>query len=443
MYPLFRILLVAALALSVGAEPVQIPLQVATGVPLRLYLTHRLRIRRGELVQAKVLEPIYAFDRVVVPAGSSVTGSIEAFQQGPWQQRAQSVLNGDFTPVDRPLVHFTDLILPDGSHHPFDAAASVGMKTVYSLHQAKPAKKKPAASGSGNSGIWATAKQQAADQIHARVNAATHGAADILHGPGRMERLEEFALGKLPYHPRWERNGTRYDAILRAPVDFGRAAVEPAYLATIGSAAPLDALAQARMISEVTSASSKNGDRIEALLDQPVFSSDRKLLLPVGTRIHGSVTKTRSATWFHRGGQLRFRFDSVDVERKWVPETQPALKAEAQLSGAELAQQTAAKMDGEGGIQSSESKTRLLAPVIAGVIAAKSMDNDEERTSGSANGNAGGRTLGGASGFGLLGAVAAQSSRTVGTVFGFYGLAWSVYLKSSPKVRTCALNRMR
>ena len=30
-------------------------------------------------------------------------------------------------------------------------------------------------------------------------------------------------------------------------------------------------------------------------------------------------------------------------------------------------------------------------------------------------------------GFGLLGAIAAQSSRNVGAVFGYYGLAWSVY----------------
>lgn len=30
-------------------------------------------------------------------------------------------------------------------------------------------------------------------------------------------------------------------------------------------------------------------------------------------------------------------------------------------------------------------------------------------------------------GFGLLGAIAAQSSRNVGAAFGYYGLAWSVY----------------
>ena len=37
------------------------------------------------------------------------------------------------------------------------------------------------------------------------------------------------------------------------------------------------------------------------------------------------------------------------------------------------------------------------------------------------------RTLGGGLGFGLLGTIAAQSSRTVGAAFGYYGLAWSVF----------------
>jgi hypothetical protein len=61
----------------------------------------------------------------------------------------------------------------------------------------------------------------------------------------------------------------------------------------------------------------------------------------------------------------------------------------------------------------------------------RAADNDAIRgTGGTITGqspNNGGRTLGGGMGFGLLGAIAAQSSRSVGTAFGYYGLAWSVY----------------
>ncbi len=46
---------------------------------------------------------------------------------------------------------------------------------------------------------------------------------------------------------------------------------------------------------------------------------------------------------------------------------------------------------------------------------------------GGGNANYGGRTAGGFSGFGLLGSVAAQASKPIGTALGFYGLGWSVY----------------
>jgi hypothetical protein len=88
------------------------------------------------------------------------------------------------------------------------------------------------------------------------------------------------------------------------------------------------------------------------------------------------------------------------------------------------------KVDEEGGVKATEPKTRFIAPVISFLIASKSADRDEDRELGrvpGSSGNVSGRSLGGASGFGLLGAAAAQASPTLGTVFGFYGLGWSVY----------------
>ena len=77
-------------------------------------------------------------------------------------------------------------------------------------------------------------------------------------------------------------------------------------------------------------------------------------------------------------------------------------------------------------VRSVESKTRFIAPLVAWMIAARAADNDADRL-GVSEANVGGRTLGGFSGFGLLGSAAAQSSRYAGMALGFYGLAWSVY----------------
>jgi hypothetical protein len=50
-------------------ENPKISLTVPSGVPLRLYLTKRVSKRVGAPVEAKLLEPIFAFDREVIPRG--------------------------------------------------------------------------------------------------------------------------------------------------------------------------------------------------------------------------------------------------------------------------------------------------------------------------------------------------------------------------------------
>jgi len=76
-------LLSAGLALS--QEPSRnVPLTVPAGTPLRLYLTKRIPRRLNAPVQAKMLAPVYAFDREVIPAGTDVFGTVTGC--GPFQQ---------------------------------------------------------------------------------------------------------------------------------------------------------------------------------------------------------------------------------------------------------------------------------------------------------------------------------------------------------------------
>src|SRR5713101_1485874 len=77
----------------------EMPLVVPAGVPLRLYLTKRVPKRAGAPVEAKVLEPVYAFDRQVIPAGAVVLGSVSRLQPISRTQRTMAILGGDFTPL--------------------------------------------------------------------------------------------------------------------------------------------------------------------------------------------------------------------------------------------------------------------------------------------------------------------------------------------------------
>lgn len=156
----------------------------------------------------------------------------------------------------------------------------------------------------------------------------------------------------------------------------------------------------------------------------------------------------KGAGWFHHAGRLRFSFQNVDLppqlaDLKFAPRNPSPSQESAPSSERELQFRTQAtlnaaeggsaplKVDKEGSVQATESKTRFAGLAASLLIARAAGDNDPIRNhSGAITGqssNIGGRTLGGGLGFGLLGSIAAQSSRNVGAAFGYYGLAWTVY----------------
>lgn len=423
-------------------------MSIPAGVPLRLYLTRRVPKKPGALVEAKVLDPVYAFDRLVIPAGAVVRGRVSRVQPVSKGERVRAVLGGDFTPLHTAPIEFTTLVLPDGRTMPLETTDDVGLNSLVQPRRA--AKSKPAALPQ-NTGVLVTGKQKVEDAIRGQVDRA-RSIPDLIRGPDKKEKLEDYLLAKLPYHPQYVRKGTRFDAILREPLNFGS---EPASsLAPIGMQPPPDAVAHARLITALDSASAKPGEPVEAVLAEPVYSADHKLILPEGTRLEGAVVAARRARWLHRSGQLRFNFREIELpeemarleaseaEAAAAPAshaalTQPPLqeklkvRTQAHLDAAESTGKAALKVDHEGGVQAKESKTRFIAAAAAVMVARSAGDNDPIRNQNhqivGQSQNVGGRTIGGAFGFGLLGAAVSQSSRWVGSAFGYYGMAWSLY----------------
>jgi hypothetical protein len=216
---------------------------------------------------------------------------------------------------------------------------------------------------------------------------------------------------------------------------------------------PVEAGSNYSLTNSALKSRSASGQKVEAVLDQPLFSADHKLILPEGTHLDGSVVLAKRAGWFHRAGRLRFSFQNIElpeVTQLFVPPRTPAsspapavqpeekrlkLRTQGTLSAAE-ADKAPVKVDSEGGVRATESKTRFIGTALALLVARGAGDNDPIRapSSGGTRGaiigqssNVGGRTLGGGLGFGLLGTIAAQSSRSVGAALGYYGLAWSVF----------------
>jgi hypothetical protein len=419
-------------------EAPRILLDVPSGAPLRVYLTKRISKRLGAPVEAKLLAPVFAFDREVIPAGTVVQGEVSHVQPyGKWE-RARAILNGDFTPLRRAEVAFSTLILGDGRKVPMQTMETLGLNSIYTEPSKKTKVQKPRPQDQ-NGGILGTAKQTAKDKWNQTMNRGREMLATV-RGPNKKEKLIDFLWTKLPYHPQYVRRGTRFDAVLREPLRFGFEPVQPAELAELGSQPHPDSVVQVRLLTPLDSGSAKQGEAVLAVVTAPLFSPDHKLVLPEGTRLTGTVAMAKRARSFHRAGQLRFNFQKLDLPpevanlRLAVPPA-GSVNTQATLLAAEASGTAPIKVDPEGGVKAQESKTRFIAPVISAVLASRAADNerhydhdgDANDITGKANSNISGRTLGGGLGFGLLGSAIAQSSKYVGMAFGYYGLAWSVY----------------
>ena len=417
-----------------GAKGQEVPvhLQVEAGNPLRLYITKRVRYRVGESVPAKVMEPVWAFDRIAIPAGAVVQGKVVKLDPVPKMARTQAILGGDFTPLKHAQVSFQNLTLPDGRSVPLQTDECQGLLTLYV--PPKPGKKTstPKHSSTRASRVRQFLEQQAETQANAR----SHGLFDLVRAPNKREWTENYLLSKLPYHPQWYRALTRFDAVLTQTLDFGTVEVAPSEIAQPGTPPPPASIGQMRLVSTISSSDSRVGDPMQGILSQPLFTTEHKLLLPEGTRFTGHITLAQRARMFHRGGKLRFAIEQVDAPENEAaslfngpsgppPKLQPV---QGQLLEVE-ADPKAIKVDSEGTATATESKSRLLRPAIAALIATKSLDNDtgKQTASGGGSSTSAARYLGGFSGFGLLGTAASFGPHPIGTALGFYGLAWSVY----------------
>jgi hypothetical protein len=428
-----------SVGLALAQEPSRIvPLTVPAGTPLRLYLTKRMPRRLNAPVQAKMLAPLYAFDREVIPAGTEVFGTVTGLRAVPTGERTKAMMSGDFTPLHLAEVRFTSMRLPDGKQIPIDTVESAELN---SLFPSKPPKSRKQNGQTQNDGTPSTGTQIVKDQIDARVS-ALKSIPDVVRGPGKKDKLEDFLWAKLPYHPQFVRSRTRFDAELRGSLDFGSATVTQDSLTLLGSQPSGESTVHARLVTPLASKISTQGQTVRAVLDEPLFSATHQLVLPEGTQLDGTVVLAKKAGWFHHAGRLRFTFEGVELpsealallatpagppvtgeERTLQFRTQATLRA-AESGGAPV------KVDSEGGVQATESKTRLVGVALAAVVATHSGLGDSEPHSNgvSTQGrNTGGRVLGGGSGFGVIGSIAAQLSSNASLGLGYYGLARSVY----------------
>ncbi len=400
--------------------PNLIPLTVPTGTALKVALDQEVRIQRvGQAVHGKIVEPVYAFDQLVVPVGTGVIGKISAIDRVPEKRRIVAAMNGEFSPSRQVHIDFTELVLADGGHVPLQAdvwPASRGVLQFVSASQPEKQKSEKDGLRSVTSRKIGEAKKELKRE---RDSVKTQ-----LDEPEKMHRLERFVVAQLPYHPQYVDPGTSFNADLRSPLDFGIKPLMPPVLDNIGSPLPAGSVVHAMLITPLGSAHSKKGDAVEAVVTQPLVASGH-LFLPEGSRLKGSVLQVRPARKFSRNGQLRIVFHQV------VPPNGSQQTVEASLEGVAVEKGEHLSLDSEGGAQVTTPKTRYLTTAISVALASSSMaDHDRDAgMHGADGGDLGKGAANGASGFHFLGTIvgALAHSRVVTSGFGFYGASMSVY----------------
>jgi hypothetical protein len=346
------------------------------------------------------MQPVYAFDHLVLPLGTRVEGHISKIGRPTGKQLTFSILNADFTPV-RPIeVSFDEIVLKDGTQMPLHVAVVPGSGQVIRLVD----------TGSAQRG-------KAKNPVSAKMNEAKQEwqqAVAQIHQPGKMHRALRIGIAQLPVHPQYIDAGTLYYADLEQPLSFGSEAVKAQELESIGTPPPAGSLVRASLVTPLDSATTKHEAPVEAVVSKPLFEGDR-LILPQGTLLHGSVLQVRPARHLKHNGELRIAFHQLELPNG------STFRVDTTLEGIQAG--TSQTLDSEGAAKATNPKSRYINTGIAVSLAMVGSGGKNDV------GNAG-PAAGGATAFRLVGIAVglAVRSHTLGILMSAYGGSRSIYV---------------
>jgi hypothetical protein len=362
-------------------------LVIEPGNDFRAALDKGVRLKKvGQPVTAKLVEPVYAGENLAIPAGSTIKGHVSAISTVPMHKRAGRILGGDFTPPKTAHVAFDQLVLSDGTTVSIHTDSAVGLGRVANSRYL-PAAQRP--------GTFKKIK----------------GAATTpFREPHKMQRLGQAVVTSLPYHPEYIDQGTVFDTALLEPVTLPLSG-EPNGAASEVASEYL----HLRLLTPINSSVSTAGGRIEAVVSEPYYQGDHQLMYPAGTKISGTVQKASPTGWMKKNGSVVFAFRSIsmpDGTTKAIQSTVGGIQAESS-EGLEVGK--------EGEIKATTSPlARFLAPVSLIGPSRAVADTSLVKTAWSRSGE-------GRSGFGVLGAGAAQASAGTAIGLGYFGAAKKLY----------------
>lgn len=397
----------ASLADPPAGSIAMVPLTVPTETPLQIALDREVRVKKiGQAIHGRVMQPVYAFDKLVVPVGTEATGHVSYIEPISRKKRLLSLLNADFTPARKLTVEFDSLLLPDGQHLPIDTTVEPGSGRVIQLVTAKNQEKK-------------TLKDEAEQKIAQEKQQARqewHTAMQQVKAPGKKHRVMRYVLAELPVHPQYIDAGTLYFAELNEPLGFGSEPLTPSNSEELGHTPPPGSLVHALLLTPLDSGTTPKGAPVQAVISQPLFDGNHRLVLPEGSRLKGDVVQVQPARHMHRNGELRLVFHQL------VPPDGMPQEVAASFEGVQSTAGDHVQLDSEGGARATNPKSRYLSTSISLAVAAFSSAGDGDTDA--LNNGAGGANSYRLIGFGIGVGV---HYTPLGMAMGAFGAARSVY----------------
>ncbi len=395
-----------------------IPLTVPAGVPLHVKLEKPVPIKHTDApVEANVVDPIFVFDRMVIPSGSRVLGRVTKVESASRKQRGLAIANGNFSPLRKADVDFATLILKDGTRLALHTVVRQGAPNMVHLVAGEQGKKKGRVSQAVD-----RARQQAKAQEQEKIKEIT--------APGKMQRVKARLWAEFPYHQPTLAAGTHFTAELKTPLEIGLEDPSPKQLWRLGAEIPPGSNVHVRLVTPLSSATDHQGSPLKAVVSEPVFSPDHQLILPEGARLEGVVTQALPARRLGRNGQLRFMFREIQLSAGAPRQVQGTLQSVDAAAGGHV------ELDAEGSARAVTPKTNYIAPAIDVLLATSSLDGLDphnhrriEAGLGPQGPDVAGGIVRGGAGFGLVGSVVGLVAhyRPVSACFAFYGAGLSVY----------------
>ncbi|HEY3626136.1 MAG TPA: hypothetical protein VGL00_07625 [Terracidiphilus sp.] len=374
------------------------PPVLAAGTTLQVESVRHYPMKAGESIEGRLVYPLYVNGKLAVPEGTPVRGAVTALEPDA-SERLHGRLQGDFTPFHNANVRFTELVLPDGARPITTSGASTGAMV---LRLAAPGARP-------KQSLIARQWSQARGRLHEQIAFFTD--------PGLGDRATQMLYHQLPYHPERIPAHTSWTFELAAPLTLpDTPAPEPPPVETAQQPAggPETWSVHALLTAGMSSATSRPGDPVRALVVEPVLDKDKQVVVPQGSILVGHVTTAKAARTLGRNGKLRFIFQQVQF-----PESAASRPVQGALAGATTQGTQTLNLDAEGTV-TPKNQSSVIAPLLLTMLAGRALDND---------GNLTVQTGVASNGFGLVGRVVGivAGNRNFAAGLGFYAAGLSFY----------------